>query len=116
MIATYLLFFVVCAYEPNSVVAIDTYDYVETNHVYDADGKHVLSQWIYYDWSPRQRSFLCQAFRVIRDRRRPRLFYDGPLLRRIRATSRRETWTQYDPELVNREVFPKELRRGLTPR
>jgi hypothetical protein len=42
---------------------------------------------------------------------------DGELLRHVRAQSVRETWLQYDPELVERDYLPKERRRELvTPR
>ncbi|MEX2026593.1 MAG: hypothetical protein WEH44_04820, partial [Pirellulaceae bacterium] len=31
----------------------------------------------------------------------------------VRAATMRESWTQYDPELVEREYLPKEKRREL---
>jgi hypothetical protein len=31
----------------------------------------------------------------------------------VRAASFRETWTQYDPELIERDYLPKEKRRGF---
>ena len=34
-------------------------------------------------------------------------------LRHVRSQSIRETWTQYDPELVEREYLPKERRKEL---
>jgi hypothetical protein len=40
---------------------------------------------------------------------------DGDVMRSIHADSFRETWTQYDPELSEREVFAKENRRELLP-
>jgi hypothetical protein len=41
------------------------------------------------------------------------VWQDGDVLRQIRAAAIRETWTQYDPELVEREWLPKEMRREL---
>jgi hypothetical protein len=38
---------------------------------------------------------------------------DGEQIRHIRSKSIRETWTQYDPELVEREFLPKEKRKEL---
>lgn len=38
---------------------------------------------------------------------------DQELMRIIHAAAFRETWTQYDPELVEREWLPKEKRREL---
>jgi hypothetical protein len=35
-------------------------------------------------------------------------------LREVTATSLEEDWTQYDPELVERELLPKEKRSGLS--
>lgn len=38
---------------------------------------------------------------------------DGKLNRHVVAADYRETWTQYDPELAEREILPKERRRPL---
>jgi hypothetical protein len=38
---------------------------------------------------------------------------DGETLRIVHARGFRETWTQYDPELVEREWLPKEKRKEL---
>ena len=37
----------------------------------------------------------------------------GEILRRVHSQSIRETWTQHDPELVEREYLPKERRKEL---
>jgi hypothetical protein len=41
------------------------------------------------------------------------MWQDGEQIRHIRSKSIRETWTQYDPELVEREFLPKEKRKEL---
>jgi hypothetical protein len=41
------------------------------------------------------------------------MWQDGEQIRHIRSKSIRETWTQYDPELVEREYLPKEKRKEL---
>lgn len=41
------------------------------------------------------------------------LWIDGEQIRYIKSKSIRETWTQYDPELVEREFLPKEKRKEL---
>ena len=41
------------------------------------------------------------------------MWHDGEQIRQIRSKSIRETWTQYDPELVEREYLPKERRKEL---
>ena len=38
---------------------------------------------------------------------------DGDAMRQVCSPSFRETWLQYDPELVERELLPKEQRREL---
>jgi len=41
------------------------------------------------------------------------MWQDGEQIRYIHSKSIRETWTQYDPELVEREYLPKERRKEL---
>jgi hypothetical protein len=41
------------------------------------------------------------------------LWHDNEVLRKVQAKSMRESWTQYDPELVEREYLPKEKRKEL---
>jgi hypothetical protein len=41
------------------------------------------------------------------------VWHDGDLLRDVHAESMRESWTQYDPELIEREFLPKERRKEL---
>jgi hypothetical protein len=40
-------------------------------------------------------------------------WHDGDLFREVWAPSRRFTYTQHDPELLDRNVIPQEQRRGL---
>lgn len=41
------------------------------------------------------------------------IWYDGDILREIRTKGIHETWTQYHPELLEREHLPKEKRQKL---
>jgi hypothetical protein len=41
------------------------------------------------------------------------VWHDGDVLRRVRCRSVRETWTQYDPELLERKFLPKDKRDAL---
>jgi len=41
------------------------------------------------------------------------MWQDGEQIRHLRSKSIRETWTQYDPELIEREYLPKERRKEL---
>ena len=41
------------------------------------------------------------------------IWYEGDQIRKVWCSSVRETWTQFDPELLDRDTFPKDLRPGL---
>ena len=43
------------------------------------------------------------------------VWHDGDVLRKVKAMTLRESWTQHDPELVEREFLAKEKRRDLAP-
>lgn len=98
---------------PFDVTVSETVDIVEVNHFYDDNGRHVFDQVIFYDWDG-----TCVDWRLIknesmRPNRCKMLWFDDTILRKITAKSQRETWTQYDPELVDRESNRK--RRKLCP-
>jgi hypothetical protein len=107
-------------------VVKDVVDLVEVNHYHDARGEHVFDQLIFYDWSNQTRRFQVRAWRLIKsDSQLPRRdhrqnhwlvrWHDDGVLREVTATSRRETWTQHDPELVERENLPQDQRLDLSP-
>lgn len=109
---------------PPEYVATDRVDVIEVNHFYDEHGKLVFDQILYYEWSAAQSRYNVRAWRLLkspaqvpqRDWERGDFvarFYDGDALREIRAATVRESWTQYDPELIEREYLPKEQRREL---
>lgn len=106
-------------------VTVDQVEVIEFNHFYDEQGRHVFDQLIFYDWSPRENRYQIRDWRLIKTVSQApyhdvkRGFYvatwhDGLTLRQVRAASVRETWTQYDPELIERAVLPKEQRRELS--
>lgn len=103
----------------------DHVDLVEVNHYHDDSGRHVFDQLIFYDWSTSRNRFEVRAWRLIKQPNQlPQrdhgenlwrvIWHDGGVLRTVEADAYRETWTQYDPELVNREYLPQELRKELT--
>jgi hypothetical protein len=115
----------ICATNPPEHAATDRVDVIEVNHFYDEHGKLVFDQLLFFDWSPRQSRYNVRAWRLMksssqapqRDHKRGDYsvtWFDGDALREIRAVTVRETWTQYDPELAEREFLPKERRRELT--
>jgi hypothetical protein len=100
----------------------DTCDLCELNHYHDENGLHLLSQLIFYDWSERDGRHQVAAWRLLKDEsRRPRRCDDGYETRwteggrqlRVVAKQYRETWTQWDVELVERKHLPREERREL---
>lgn len=109
---------------PQEDVARDRVDLVEINHFYDEHGRLVFDQVIFYDWSPAHSRYMVRAWRLVKNPAQlPQrdwqeggylaVWQDGEVLRDVRSTAMRETWTQYDPELLEREYLPKERRREL---
>jgi hypothetical protein len=108
-------------------VVLDRVDLVEINHFHDDQGRLILDQLIFYDWSPADSRYHVRAWRRIstpaqiplrnwRNRDFVAIWHDGKdrdVLRKVHARMIRETWTQYDPELVEREFLPQEKRRDL---
>ena len=105
----------------------DQVDLMELNHFYDEQGKHVFDQIIFYDWSSRHRRYNIRAWRLLKRRTQlperaahgrgfVTVWHDpkaSNVLRKVCATSLRETWTQYDPELFERRFLPQNQRREL---
>jgi hypothetical protein len=109
---------------PRGDVARETVDLIEVNHFYDEQGRLVFDQVIFYDWSKDDARYMVRAWRLVKnpaqvpqrdwkDGGYVAVWQDGELMRHVRAASIRETWTQYDPELVEREYLPKERRKEL---
>lgn len=102
---------------PRLVERTETVDVIEINHVIYPDGRE-FNQVIYWRW---HRSKLhVAAWRlatgttlimrengvyVDRFKHRDGMFYE------VKATSRRERTTDYDPELHDRQSFPWEMRQ-----
>lgn len=99
-------------------------DMIELNHFVDDDGREVFRQVIFYDWSKVHRRFHVRAWRLIKHdsqvpqrRWKPPIYqctwHDDGLLRQVWAPQLRETWTQQDPERVNRALLPEDQRIPL---
>lgn len=112
---------------PVEDVAKDHVDLIELNHFYDDEGRKVFDQLIFYDWCNCAKRYQVRAHRLVKcsnqlpERDWEHGWYvsiwmdktDGEVMRLVRADLMRETWTQYDPELCEREVFPEERRVKL---
>lgn len=102
----------------------DQVDVIEVNHFYDDCGRLVFTQTIFWDWSEDESGYHVRAWRLVKQQEQlPRrdhagggyvaLWQDGEAIRAVHALGVRETWTQFDVELVERETFPVERRRPL---
>lgn len=108
-------------------VARESVDLIEINHYYSEHGQLVFDQQIFYDWSASEDRYHVRAWRLVKapeqlpvvdhaSRGYSALWQDGEQTRRVYSPAIRESWTQYDPELVEREYLPKEQRRELRKR
>lgn len=109
---------------PREDVARESVDLIELNHFYDEHGRLVFDQVIFYDWAAGESRYNVRAWRLVKNPSQlpqrdwasggySAMWQDGEQIRHIRSKSIRETWTQYDPELVEREFLPKEKRKEL---
>jgi hypothetical protein len=105
-------------------VTRESVDLIELNHFYDEHGRLVFDQVIFYDWSASEARYNVRAWRLVKNPAQlpqrdwaaggyTAMWHDGEQIRHLRSKSIRETWTQYDPELVEREYLPKERRKEL---
>ncbi len=106
-------------------VTEDQVDLVEINHYYDEQGRLVFDQLIYYEWCPVQCRFNVRDWRLLKSpTQKPHrdwqrggyvaTWHDAGVLRRVHADQLNESWTQYDPELVERAYLPRDKRKELT--
>lgn len=114
----------VCGLSPQEDVASEQVDLIEVNHFYDDQGRHVFDQVIFYDWDQDFSRHMVRAWRLVKnpaqlpqrnwkDNSYVAIWHDGDVLRKVQAPTMRQSWTQYDPELVEREYLPKEKRKEL---
>lgn len=117
----YLLLMLILPVSNNNVLEDDV-DLVEYNHYHDSNMEHVFDQFIFYDWSNQKKRFQVRAWKLVKcDSQIPRRngdqwlvrWHDDGVLREVNAKFRRETWTQYDPELVERNHLPQDQRLDL---
>ena len=106
-------------------VVEDRVDAIEENHLYDKNGVFTLDQQICWRWCNETERHQVVAWRLLkqcnqrvgRDYRKggyTAIYIDGERLRVIRCHSYRESWTQEDPELLERQVLPIDQRKDLS--
>jgi hypothetical protein len=116
---------VAVAVVPRDDAVRESVDLIELNHYFDENGRHVFDQTIFYLWNEKDARYDAMGYRLVKhESQLPRpdccgrkfwtvLWQDGDRHRAITAHAYRETWTQYDVELYEREILPKEQRRKL---
>lgn len=113
-----LLAAILCIVPLDRGVARESCDCIEVNHFYSETGDLVFTQAIYRDWSA------IRAWRLVKHPNQlpardwehggyVTTWLDGDTLRQVRAGAIRETWTQFDPELNERDCLPVCKRREL---
>ncbi|GAA5509887.1 hypothetical protein [Novipirellula caenicola] len=99
-------------------------DMIELNHFVDENGREVFQQLIFYDWSKQEKRFHVRAWRLVKKpsqlptrRWNPTLYecvwHDDGVRKMVTSASMRETWSQQDPERVNREFLSEDRRIPL---
>ena len=99
---------------PYTEVTHDHVSTIEVNRFYDEQARHVFTQTIFYDDNA------IIAWRLVKSPHqlpvgKTAIWFDGERLRKVTANHVVDSWTQYDPELCERSILPKDQRRELTP-
>ncbi|MGI9470154.1 MAG: hypothetical protein ACR2NZ_01390 [Rubripirellula sp.] len=123
-IASLILMGVAPGSRSDSGVVRQRVDLIELNHFVDEEGREVFRQVIFYDWSKTHGRFHVRAWRLVKQEsqipqrlwnpnRYQCTWHDDGLLRQVWAPKLRETWSQKDPERVNRSLLPEDRRIPL---
>lgn len=102
-------------------------DLIELNHWYDNLGRHAYDQLIFYQWSPDYRRYHVIAWCLVENdlSRVPTKLpdvdqyivnwydRDAKVHRQVRANLYRETFSQVDPEKLNRKYLDEKYRTSL---
>lgn len=100
-------------------------DLIERNSYFDENGAALLDQALFYRWDAHAERYQVVAWRLIKGAaNEPRpcddgyevVWMEGGKHLRVSAPKYRETWTQYDPEMLERKHLPPDLRAGIFKR
>jgi hypothetical protein len=119
----------------------DRVDVIEINHYFDDQALPIFDQVIFWRFYTHLDEYHIVAWRIlkdVRDHKDNKKWIGGPntpyydfkkkqwvmlwwdhkhrVNRKVIAVDKRETWTQHDPELADREFLPQEYREGLSKR
>ena len=116
-----LLALLILSIVPRPDTPSETVDLIEINWFFGHQGELIFSQAIFWDW--RHDRYEVRAWRLVKEPGQlpVRDWQHGGYvtawkdegLRRVRATEVRETFTQVDVEMEQRQVLPADQRRGL---
>lgn len=112
---------------PPEDIVRDRVDLVEVNHFFDEAGNPKFDQVIYYRWSKERGRYDVVDYKQLSCRNQIPVRIgklDGYLaiwhdktdhyvLRAVHSRAMIETWTQHDPEMVERKYLPKDRRAEL---
>jgi len=126
MRALALLILIAWSQPINEPVIIDHVDEIELNHFHCGEtGRLHFTQWIFWEYDPWLRSgsvkrvvdwkMAHEPAEQLPHEIRVAWWDDEAACRRVVVSQLMyETWTFYDPEIADRETWPKEFRRRLT--
>lgn len=110
----------------HTTVITDIVSVIELNHMYDGEGKLVFDQVIWWDWNAEFARYEVRDWRLVqpqrkgviptKDRQRGvwvSVFQDGEQMRKVSCLTFRETWTQCDNEMLDREFLAPPDRKLL---
>ena len=112
---------------PPEDIAEERVDLIEINHFFDEDGKPKFDQVIFYRWSSARGRFDIVDYKQLRVKNQiPTRIDEGDgyvaiwidksdhnTIRRVHAKDLIETWTEHDPEMLERRYLPKDKRSRL---
>jgi hypothetical protein len=121
-----MILFLLFGLLPDETIIRENCDRIELNHFYSREGNPIGSQVIYWEWNVKASRFRVRDFYCLRAGKpeRPRWdaarvcylfrYWNMGRLYEVESPSFMETWTPYDPELVDREFFTTVLRQGFS--
>jgi hypothetical protein len=104
---------------PYEAAVTDQFDVCHLQHYYDNEARHVFSQLLWKRWNAYDGRYDVEAWRLVKQGE-PQplsgevLFHDNGVLRQVKHHRFTESWDQWDEELEQRQVLPKEYRKDLS--
>jgi|TARA_Y100000296_G_C5050666_1_gene194658 hypothetical protein len=113
-----------CLAIPDDTVVVDVCNVIERNNYYDDNGKKIFTQIVFWNFDRVSTRFVVLAWRYDEGQIRiePRngktriTWLDDDTMRCVIGGKFNETWTQYDPEVFDRQFTPEANRPGLGKR